>query len=126
MKLISLLPINLREAEDEEGGGEEAGANPFAAASGEGGEEGEAEGGEGDAEADAGAEGGAEEGGEEGGESSEELKPLEVSFDPSKVRKYNDLTFNGNKGTVTNVSRFGISVKLPDEKTVFVNFTDIL
>ena len=123
MKLISLLPINLREADeepkdDEKGGGE----NPFLAADDKGddsGKEGEEGGDEKDAEA-----GGGEEGGD--AESSEEAKPLEIVFNPNKVRKYNDVKFRDNKGTVTNISRFGVTVTLPDEQTILVNFEDIL
>lgn len=130
MKLISLLPINLREAEDEEKPADDAegegGGNPFAAAdSAEGGEEegGEEEGGEeGDNAAD-------EEGGEDekgGNKTSEDSKPLDVVFDVSRVRKYNDVKFRDNKGTVVAVSRYGLTIKLPDEQTILVNFEDIL
>lgn len=123
MKLISLLPLHLREAEGDEkeeapAGDEGDAENPFAAAaaSGEaGGEEGA------DTEAPEGGEGE-----EEGGDDAEAQKSLEITFDPLKVRKYNDQTFKDGKGTVVGVSRFGIVVKLPDEKTVFVNFEDIL
>ena len=125
MKLVSLIPLNIREAEEEkeekpEAGGEEGGddENPFAAPGNEeGGDE----------------EGGDEKAGEEGGEegdadskSTETAEPMQVVFDPSRVRKYNDVKFKDNKGTVTNVSKFGLAVKLPDEQTIFVNFEDIL
>lgn len=125
MKLISLLPLNLREAEKEEkpeAGGEEGGddENPFAAPGNE--EGGEEEGG--DAEAEADKEGGEEE--DSDSKSTETAEPMQVVFDPSRVRKYNDVKFKDNKGTVTNVSKFGLAVKLPDEQTIFVNFEDIL
>lgn len=124
MKLISLVPLNIRkEAEEKEKpakddkaseeGGEDK--NPFAA-SGDSGEASSEEGGD-------------AAGGEEATEepkTSEEAKPLEVVFNPSKVRKYNDRRFKGNRGVVTNISRHGLTVKLPDERTVFVNFGDIL
>lgn len=126
MKLISLLPINIREAEEEEKsadneGGEEK--NPFAGSEDGGGEEGEEDGAE-----DAGAESDTEGGDEEKGDatSTDTAKSLEVVFNPSGVRKYNDVKFQDNKGTVTAVSRFGLTVKLPDEQQIFVNFSDIL
>lgn len=130
MKLISLLPINLREAEkekeeepaDTEKDAEGGETNPFASAGGEeGGEDASADDAGGDAE-------GGEDAGEEGGEgkTSEDVKPLDVVFDPVKVRKYNDRRFKDNKGTVTNISRYGLTVKLADETTLFVNFDDIL
>ncbi len=124
MKLISLLPLNLREAEKEETdtsaeeGGEEK--NPFAASEEGGGEEEETDA----ADTDASKEGGEEE--EGGEESTDGGKPLDVVFNPSRVRKYNDIKFKENRGTVVGISRFGITVKLPDEQTVFVNFEDIL
>lgn len=123
MKLISLLPLNIREAEKEEEkddasaeGGEK---NPFAGSE-EGGEE---DAGGGDETADT-----ADTDSEEGGEAktSDEAKPLDVVFNPVKVRKYNDKKIKDNKGTVVNISRFGLTVKLSDESTVFVNFDDIL
>jgi hypothetical protein len=133
MKLISLLPINLREAEKAEDpatddaaeGGEET-ANPFAAAGDEGGGEEGGEGGGEDTGADAAA---GEEGGEEekgGDKTSEDSKPLDVVFDVSRVRKYNDVKLQDNKGTVVAVSRYGLTIKLPDEQTILVNFEDIL
>ncbi len=126
MKLVSLLPLNLREAEkeakdekpadDAEGGDE----NPFAAADDSNKDAGEES--EKDAAADTGEE--AEEGGD--AKSSEEAKPLDIVFNPTRVRKYNDVKFKDNKGSVVSISRFGLTVKLPDETTVFVNFEDIL
>ena len=104
MKLISLLPLNLREAEKEEKpaddaeGGEE---NPFAASKDKPADEEPAEG---------------KRGGNE----------LDVTFDASRVRKYNDSKFRDNRGTVVGVSRYGLAVKLADETTIFVNFEDIL
>lgn len=124
MKLISLLPLNIKEADDEkeapaddaEGGSE----NPFAASDDEGSDSEEGGEEEGDTEADK-----EDEKGDEAG-STDEAKPLEVVFDANRVRKYNDVKFNVNKGTVVNVSKYGISVKLPDEQTILVNFDDIL
>jgi hypothetical protein len=125
MKLISLLPLNLREAEkdqEDKKAADDAEAdteNPFAAA------DDKDAGADEEGEADAGAEDGKE--GEEGGEkTTEDEKPLDVVFNPTRVRKYNDVKFNDNKGTVVAISRFGLTVKLPDETTVFVNFEDIL
>lgn len=123
MKLISLLPINLREAEKEEKpaddaeGGEEA--NPFA---GSGEDTADAE----PADTEAGGEEGGEDKGAEDAKTSEDVKPLDIVFDPVKVRKYNDKRFKDNKGTVTNISRYGLTVQLADETTLFVNFDDIL
>lgn len=120
MKLISLIPLHLREAEGDEQeqtptGDEGDTENPFATTddAGEGG-------GEEAADADT------PEGGEDGAEGEEDQKSLEITFDQSKVRKYNDQPFKDPKGTVIGVSRFGVTVKLPDEKTIFVNFEDIL
>lgn len=120
MKLISLLPINLREAEETEKDAEDTEGNPFAAGEDAGEEDASAEEGGDTGEADA-------EGGEEDEKKSEkESGSLDIVFDPNKVRKYNTQNFNGNRGTVVGVSRFGITVKLPDEKNLFVNFEDIL
>lgn len=121
MKLVSLLPLNLREAEKEKeekstGDSEEASENPFAAADDAGSEDAESS-----KTDDA---GGEEEKGD--AKSTDEAKPLEVVFNSSKVKKYNDIKFRDNKGTVTNISRFGLTVTLPDQQTVFVNFEDIL
>lgn len=122
MKLKSLIPLNvLREADEEKdteaAGGDDAGAseNPFAAAGGEdvGGEEADAE-------------GGAEGGEETDTEGGAEQKPIEISFNPTRVRKYNKRSFQGNKGTVTGVTKQGITVKMPDQSEIFVNFSDLL
>lgn len=123
MKLISLLPINIREAEKEEKPADDAeggGENPFAAADDAGEDTGEEE------KADDTAKDGGD--GEEGSEtkSTDEAKPLDVVFNTSRVKKYNDINFQDNKGSVVAISRFGITVKLPDEQTIFVNFEDIL
>jgi hypothetical protein len=124
MKLISLMPLNIREAEkkkdekpadDKEAGGE----NPFAAADDEGGDTEEVD-------AEGGADPAAEEGGEDKAKTSDEAKPLEIVFDPSRVRKYNENSFKGNRGVVTTISKYGMGVTLPDNKTIFVNFEDIL
>ena len=131
MKLISLLPLNLREAEKEEKP-EAGGDNPFAAAADEEGGDKESGGEEGGGE-----EGGGEEADKEGGEekgeegdadskSTDTAEPMQVVFDPTRVRRYNDVKFKDNKGTVTNVSKFGLAVKLPAEQTISVNFEDIL
>lgn len=125
MKLISLLPLNLREAEDEKEApaddSKSGDENPFAAADDEGSnsEEGGEEGGDKEADKE-------DQEGEEGEGSTDGAKSLEVVFDANKVRKYNDVKFNVNKGTVTNVSKYGLSIKLPDEQTILVNFDDIL
>lgn len=122
MKLISLLPINIREAEKEEKpaddaeGGDE---NPFAASD----DAGEDTGAEEEAD-DTAKDGGDEE--KDGADSTEESKPLDVVFNPTRVKKYNDIKFSDNKGSVTAISRFGLTVKLPDDQTIFVNFEDIL
>lgn len=127
MKLISLLPLNLREAEKEEKpaddaeGGEEA--NPFAG-SDDSGEEGGGE----EADADSGDDKGGEEKGDDKGDAKgkEGGSELDITFDASRVRKYNDNKFRDNRGTVVGVSRYGLAVKLADETTIFVNFEDIL
>lgn len=121
MKLISLLPLNIREAEkkEEPAADSKDEKNPFAG-SDEGGEE-DAGGGE---EAADTTNTDTEEGGE--AKTSDEAKPLDVVFNSVKVRKYNDKKIKDNKGTVVNISRFGLTVKLSDESTVFVNFDDIL
>lgn len=132
MKLISLIPLSaIKEAEEsdekETSGSDESGesSNPFAAASKEdsGGEEGDAEAGSEDA-AEKDAEGGEE--GEEGTKDSGSLKPLDIAFNPSKVRRYNKAKFKGNQGTVSAVSRYGLTVTMPDSTSIFVNFSDIL
>ena len=51
---------------------------------------------------------------------------MEISFDPTRVRRYNDTKFDGNSGIVTGVSRFGLTVSLPNEQKIFVNFEDVL
>lgn len=123
MKLISLLPLNLREAEGDEkeeapAGDEGSEENPFAAAAGGEGED-AAEGGEEAAGGDAAP------ADEEGDDKSATQKPLEVTFDLNRARKYNDSKIKDNKGVVTGISRFGITVTLPDETNIFVNFEDI-
>lgn len=120
MKLISLLPLHLREAEDDKEAStddaSDTSENPFATADDTGK----------DSEEDAAAGDSEEAGQEDGEEGAEQQKALDVSFDSTKVRKYNDHAFNDTTGTVIGVSRFGLTVKLPDEKTIFVNFDDIL
>lgn len=118
MKLKALIPLNiLREADEEKdtetAAGDDSGEaeNPFTAAGGEdaGGEEADAEGGA--------------EGDEETGS---EQKPIEISFNPTRVRKYNKSAFQGNKGTVIGVTKQGLTVKMPDQSEIFVNFSDLI
>lgn len=118
MKLLSLIPINLREAEEEADT-----ENPFAAAAGgeEGGEEGgDTEGGEEPATDDA--------GGEEGGDttSATQSKPIEVEFDAVKARKYNNVKVSDGKGVVTGITKYGVVVQLANQSTILVNFDDIM
>ncbi len=122
MKLKSLIPLNvLKEADEEKdtetAGGDDAGAaeNPFAATGGE-----DASGEEADAE------GGAEGGDETDTEGTAESKPIEISFNPTRVRKYNKRSFQGNKGTVVGVTKLGLTVKMPDQSEIFVSFSDLL
>jgi len=123
MKLKAFIPLSvLKEAEkkkdEKDTAADDSGEaeNPFAAADAEdaGGEEADAK--------------GDEKGTEEEGDAktSEEAKPLEVVFNPNRVRKYNKVRFQGNKGLVTAISRSGLTVTLPDQTTVFVNFDDII
>lgn len=118
MKLRSLIPLNiLKEADDEAGagGGADAGAsgNPFAGAAGEG---------EGGGGAEAGADASAAAGADKKGP---EVKPLEIEFDPAIVRKYNKSSFQGEKGTVTTISKQGMKVQMPNGPEIFVLFKDI-
>lgn len=118
MKLRSLIPLNvLREADDEKdteanAGGDDAEAteSPFAAAD-DAGTDGE----ETDAAADS------EEGDQEPG-----TKPIEIGINTNRVRKYNKTKFTGDKGIVTGVSKHGITIMMPNQATIFVNFDDIL
>lgn len=122
MKLISLLPINLREAEKEEEPAADDAADSAEAGAGE-------EGGEENPFADtdaASSDTDAEEEKEDEGDASKKEGGLDIVFNTSKVRKYNDVKFRDNKGTVVAISRFGLTVKLPNEQTILVNFDDIL
>ena len=123
MKLISLMPLNIREAEkkkDEKPADDKEAApeNPFATTTDDGSDT------EAPDKEDPSTKTDKEE--EEGSEASSKEGSLEISFNPSRVRKYNDVPFKGNVGTVIGVSRYGIAVKLPSEGTIFVNFDDIL
>ena len=117
MKLISLLPINLREAEgDEEQAADDAGAeeNPFAAG-------GEDTGGDEETPASDG-----EEAGEEAGQGAPQQKPIEVEFDIDRARKYNNVAFKSNTGVATGINKYGVTVQLPDGNSILVNFEDLM
>lgn len=120
MKLKSLIPLNVLKEADEEGaeatGTDDAGAggNPFAGAGGEGGGGGETSGAEGD---DASAADDTKKG--------PEIKPIEVNFEPSVVRKYNKSSFQGSKGVVTAITKQGLTVQVPNGPEIFVSFKDI-
>lgn len=124
MKLISLMPLNIREAEkkkDEKPADDKEAAteNPFATAS-DSGSDTEAS----DQETPSTETGEKDE--KEGAKTSGEDKPLEIVFNASRVRKYNDSPFKGNTGVVTGISKYGMAVTLPSQATIFVNFDDIL
>jgi len=116
MKLISLMPLNIREAEKKKDE-KPADENPFVAADDAGDDADTTD-----------SEDGADQADEKDTEAKtgEEGQSLSISFNPSRVRKYNDSTFKGNRGAVTNISKYGLTVTLPDQQTIFVNFDDIL
>ena len=51
---------------------------------------------------------------------------LTVKFDRLAVKRYNDANFKGNEGEVVNITKDGLTVKLPNETQILVNFNDIL
>lgn len=114
MKLKSLIPLQvLREAEDEKedttaDSGEAE--NPIASAD----------------DADASDAEASEEGGEEGAEEQPSAKPLEVSFNANKARRYNKAKVTSDKGVVTAINKKGLTLTLPDQTTIFLNFEDIM
>lgn len=80
-----------------------------------------------DAAADATAEA---EGGEKKDEKEKEAKPaapagIEVSFDISTVKKYNDAAFRSNQGIVKAVNKDGLKVEVDGGTIVHVNFDNI-
>lgn len=66
-----------------------------------------------------------------GEEDSKETKPapkqdsLQIQFNMANVKKYNNYPVIDNTGTVTGVSKEGVTVLVGDS-TIFVNFEDIL
>ena len=117
----------LREAEGDE---EEAGENPFAAASGEeggeeGGEDAAADTGGEEADAEAGAEGGEEEEGDAAAKTKTPQFP--IKFNLAKVKKYNNAEFISSQGELKSIDKKGLVVTVqPDNVDIFVNFSDIL
>lgn len=80
-----------------------------------------------DAAADATAEA---EGGEKKDEKEKEAKPaapagIQVSFDISTVKKYNDAAFRSNQGIVKAVNKDGLKVEVDGGTIVHVNFDNI-
>jgi len=123
IKLKDLIP--LREAEGDE---EEAAANPFAAAGGEGG---------GDEEADASADASAEEPDADASSGADDEETTDakeqpdlkypIKFNIGKVKKYNNADFISNQGELKSINSKGMVVTVqPDNIDVFVNFNDII
>lgn len=101
IRLIDLIP--LREAEEEA-----ADDNPFDA----GGDKPAAD---------------SEEKEEDKDKATPAAKPaLAIRFNRLAVKRYNDTNFKGNEGEVVNITKDGLTVKLPNETQIFVNFNDIL
>lgn len=78
-----------------------------------------------DPEADTGGADAPEEGGDEKDTKSKASDSLTVKFNMANVKKYNNYPVVDNTGTVTGVSKEGVTVLVGDS-SIFVNFEDIL
>lgn len=58
-------------------------------------------------------------------EPSTDNSNLQVKFNMTKVKKYNKYPVVDNTGTVTGVSKEGVTAKVGDN-TIFINYNDIL